>query len=596
MLPGNVSRAERTCVDNEAKLTDDKRNEPTLKMPFAPSAEGTPVDSHKQTVKGAAEIPCPTVNESSPTSSDESDSEKESACSSAPPTSAGTPSTFAAKSCRPKDIIKRLQGRVCKYKKTIERLQKRQLAYVPSYDDVWTPEMEEAHRAQNRRLEEEEARHEALRHEAEEDPDDLPLSAIANEPKTVVSGASTDGLRYVCNCDMDEEPRAIYLRKIKRPALTPKREGLYLWLASWFKGLYTTCPNYNGQEDIFKAAVVNQMMQALEKCEQDNYRPDGPRDDVLLQHLGRYIEYTPVSFPPPQVDDFYLHCSEFVGSQAILTRHLYNLLGTDRPEPRELPPRPDSSPQEVVQVAVVTEQPPAPEETPKPDAAPEVPAVKEPTDASAKKKRPQQPPKPVEERKAKADDALAVPTVAQEHPPTPSLSSHPPVELPSSEDEALQDRFMDDEPTDNESFETAAWSGFDDAAQPVSCDHTLFSLALQDYRIREPHKCCPHVREALAKHIIRHPDKWGVTKRDRELLAILASLGYRYIKKEITTQARLSFPDLDFEDGAPLYDLQQLYTVEVSNRFEVLLSEPDMLDLTSEDIDKEASKLFCSGP
>ncbi|KAH7943734.1 hypothetical protein HPB52_010993 [Rhipicephalus sanguineus] len=88
--------------------------------------EGTPVDSHKQPVKGAAEIPCPTVNESSPTSSDESDGEKESACSSAPPTSAGTSSTFAAKSRRPKEIIKRLQGRVCKYKKTIERLRKRQ--------------------------------------------------------------------------------------------------------------------------------------------------------------------------------------------------------------------------------------------------------------------------------------------------------------------------------------------------------------------------------------------------------------------------------------------------------------------------------------
>ncbi|KAH6946737.1 hypothetical protein HPB50_014784 [Hyalomma asiaticum] len=88
--------------------------------------EGTPVDSHKQPVKGAAEIPCPTVNESSPTSSDESDGEKESACSSAPPTSAGTSSTFAAKSRRPKYIIKRLQGRVCKYKKTIERLRKRQ--------------------------------------------------------------------------------------------------------------------------------------------------------------------------------------------------------------------------------------------------------------------------------------------------------------------------------------------------------------------------------------------------------------------------------------------------------------------------------------
>ncbi|KAH7961305.1 hypothetical protein HPB52_007320 [Rhipicephalus sanguineus] len=65
--------------------------------------------------------------ESSPTSSDESDGEKESACSSAPPTSAGTSSTFAAKSRRPKEIIKRLQGRVCKYKKTIERLRKRQL-------------------------------------------------------------------------------------------------------------------------------------------------------------------------------------------------------------------------------------------------------------------------------------------------------------------------------------------------------------------------------------------------------------------------------------------------------------------------------------
>ncbi|KAH7963943.1 hypothetical protein HPB52_023974 [Rhipicephalus sanguineus] len=82
--------------------------------------EGTPVDSHKQPVKGAAEIPCPTVNESSPTSRD---GEKESACSSAPPS---TSSTFAARSRRPKDIIKRLQGRVCKYKKTIERLRKRQ--------------------------------------------------------------------------------------------------------------------------------------------------------------------------------------------------------------------------------------------------------------------------------------------------------------------------------------------------------------------------------------------------------------------------------------------------------------------------------------
>ncbi|KAH7957745.1 hypothetical protein HPB52_022542 [Rhipicephalus sanguineus] len=40
--------------------------------------------------------------------------------------SAGTPSTFAAKSRRPKDIIKRLQGRVCKYKKTFERLRKLQ--------------------------------------------------------------------------------------------------------------------------------------------------------------------------------------------------------------------------------------------------------------------------------------------------------------------------------------------------------------------------------------------------------------------------------------------------------------------------------------
>ncbi|KAH7955293.1 hypothetical protein HPB52_000097 [Rhipicephalus sanguineus] len=108
----------------------------------AGEAEGTPVDSQEQPVKGAAETRCSTAHEESPVGGDENESVKESSCSLALPegtpvdshkqpvkgaaeipcptvnASAGTSCTFAAKSRRPKDI-KRLQGRVCKYKKTL---------------------------------------------------------------------------------------------------------------------------------------------------------------------------------------------------------------------------------------------------------------------------------------------------------------------------------------------------------------------------------------------------------------------------------------------------------------------------------------------
>ncbi|KAH6943016.1 hypothetical protein HPB50_014023 [Hyalomma asiaticum] len=149
------------------------------------------------------------------------------------------------------------------------------LAYVPIDEDVWTPEMEQAQREQNRRPEEEEerARQEVLRHEAEEDEDDQPLSAIALEPKTPVSESSTDGLRYVCDCDIERGCSALYYRKIKRPALTSEREGRYPWLLGWFRGLYVSCPSYGGAEDTFKAAVVNQMLRGHDTCSRMMHSP-----------------------------------------------------------------------------------------------------------------------------------------------------------------------------------------------------------------------------------------------------------------------------------------------------------------------------------
>lgn len=452
------------------------------------------------------------------------------------------------------------------------------LAYIPVDEHLWTPEMEQAQREQNRRLEEEEerARQEVLRHEAEEKEENQPLSAIVLEPKTPVAQSSTDGLRYVCDCDIEGGSSALYYRKIKRPALTSEREGRYPWLLGWFRGLYVSCPNYGGVEDTFKAAVVNQMLKALERCEQDGHQIDGPRDPVLLDHLGTYIEYTPITFPPPWIDDFHVRCSEFCGSQATLARHLHAELGTDHPPPRERP----------TPVAIL----PPPLPPPPPPLPPPPPTtLPQPQQSAAP---PKEKPKPQKPKQTKPTGAVAVtgppPAIQLERPEILDLPPPPPVKPPSPEEEQLEDYFLDDDPTDNDSFETMAWTGYGDEAKSVACNHSLFASAVQDYRIQEPKKYCSHVRSALAKHIIRHPDKWGVAKRDCELLSVLASLGY--IKKEITTQARMPFPELDYEDRAPLYDLQQLYNVEVSNRFEALVSEPDMLDLTAEDVAEEVQQ------
>lgn len=61
----------------------------------------------------------------------------------------------------------------------------------------------------------------------------------------------------------------------------------------------------------------------------------------------------------------------------------------------------------------------------------------------------------------------------------------------------------------------------------------------------------------------------GVSRKDRDMLAVLASLGY--IRKNVLTSAVMAHPEADFEDRGPIFDLQQLHNVEVSNKYEFFL-------------------------
>nr|UYL95645.1 MAG: structural protein [Kashgar Totiv tick virus 1] len=157
--------------------------------------------------------------------------------------------------------------------------------------------------------------------------------------------------------------------------------------------------------------------------------------------------------------------------------------------------------------------------------------------------------------------------------------------FPPDPKEKLEDMFLDDDPTDNDIFEQMARAGIEEGKTDVPCRHACISEALQAGRFIAPEKYCQHVRRALACHVVRHPDFWGVPKKDRVMLSVLASLGY--IKKDIITTATLYHEEAEYEDRGPIYDLQELYNVEVSNRYGVLIDEPDMLDLTDEDLAEE---------
>nr|WAK77299.1 MAG: capsid protein [Totiviridae sp.] len=478
----------------------------------------------------------------------------------------------------------------------------------------WVPGMAEDIDRQNRQLEEEEER---MRRELRAMDAQIRAASMMSGgrpaiPPYVITTSSTLGLRYVCTCNKEPEYHALYMRQIFRPAPCAEWAQRYPWISDWFDALFTTCPKLNGEEAVFRAAAANQMVAAITDCESRGHRPVDPRDDKLLAVLGRHIQYTKSHMPQPWERDFYVPCSDFVNAQNLMRIHLFEVLGDSSPAPCEPPPQVEPPPEPVDVPAEPDPLPrPATPPPPEPEAPPPPPVVVDafPTDPSlppwggesegappgpSKLKSPSKAVQTDKKKtkkwvlewagsmnKKRAARVLFPRSRSHDRAPVFEDRRHEP-EAPSSDDEPYDDTFFDDAPTDNTLFESMAWAGIREGVREVPCAHDLFHKAVQDRTIKDPHLYCAHVRRALAYHIFRHPDKWGVTMQDREMMSILAALGY--VRREVLTSATITHSELDYVDSGPVFDLQQMYSVEVSNRYEVLADEPDMLDAHAEDV------------
>lgn len=494
------------------------------------------------------------------------------------------------------------------------------------YGEDWTPAME----ADQLRRQQEEAKRQAADFKLMDEGSSAGKLPPDNTAVTFLSNSDTTGLRYICVCPEEKTVRAVYLKRIRRPYISKELQEKYPWLGRWCINMYKTCHQGYGKEDTFKAAVCHQMLRALETCEAEGHIARKMYDEKLRQVLGDKIEFTDCQFPMPDQEEFGSFSRAFCSQQFRMLQHVHDVTGTFKPGPSETWPehlRPLAEEQATDEVVVVDEEPATPDTLPLADTgteedtgssegtvmdvvvdafpedetAPKWPAATSEGDTPVTRSPSKgvQTSKKIAEKWAK--DLLIkkklLPRKLFHSPPrgqSPERRPPPPPDyitipdVPSPEEPELQDTFLEDEPTDGDYFEQMAYAGVVEDVPDVPCKHGCIQEALNEKRFVDPKRYCVHVRRALAMHVVRHPDQWGVSNRDREMLSILASLGY--IRKDILTKSKILHEEANFEDRTPVYDLQRMYNVEVANRFEVLFDEPDMMDLQPEDLAEGVKK------
>lgn len=301
------------------------------------------------------------------------------------------------------------------------------------------------------------------------------------------------------------------------------------------------CPDLNGDE-CFKAVLKYQLIRAIEKCEAQGHAPTLPEDPIL-----EAVSATSST----QIPSAHLHGSLIFTSfvvvsavvQDLFRSHVAGVAGTFYPSACEvLPPQLELMPthedpsfeDESESVEHPGEQKEEVSVPDQPSTQPEVVDAfavnpKQPQWASSlhsssaqTSKEVQSPSKSVQTdrkktkwakqwvesmQKKKAVRKLVPHSRSQDPPPPPRdfISISDP---PSPEEEVLEDCFFDDAPTDNDLFEEMALSGLYGSVKPVPYRHACISEAIQA-KFVDLHKYRPHVRNALACHVIRHPDHKG---------------------------------------------------------------------------------------
>nr|WAK77572.1 MAG: coat protein [Totiviridae sp.] len=144
-------------------------------------------------------------------------------------------------------------------------------------------------------------------------------------------------------------------------------------------------------------------------------------------------------------------------------------------------------------------------------------------------------------------------------------------DLPKTVEPDYPAQFYDEGPTTEDAFRLATGLPAEEEPDTVPCDHSLFTQAMASKAILAPHKYCAHVRRALATVMMRHPTDWGITPDSCRALGALVDAGYIHEVRTSPNDIRLK--DVGYVDRKPCRPLQEMYNIEVKNRFQALYSE-----------------------